>query len=159
MYKKLIEYQQKGDVSFKHVITFNMDEYVGLPRDHPESYHTYMWTNFFKHIDIDPANVHILDGNAPDPVTECDSFEQKIQEVGGVELFIGGTSGQDVLFIIVVDETGIGPDGHIAFNEPGSSLVSRTRIKSLSQETIDANARSDNRPIVWTNAMYQIEFC
>lgn len=99
MYKKLIEYQHKGDVSFKHVITFNMDEYVALPRDHPESYHTYMWTHFFKHIDIDPANVHILDGNAPDPVAECESFEQKIQEVGGVELFIGGTSGQDVLLI------------------------------------------------------------
>ena len=155
MYKKLIEYQHKGDVSFKHVITFNMDEYVGLPRDHPESYHTYMWTNFFKHIDIDPANVHLLDGNAPDPVAECDEFEQKIQEVGGVELFIGGALEQVVLLIIVVEHLGIGPDGHIAFNEPGSSLVSRTRIKSLSQETIDANARSDNRPFVWTNSMHQ----
>ena len=104
MYKKLIEYQHNGDVSFKHVITFNMDEYVGLPRDHPESYHTYMWTNFFKHIDIDPANVHLLDGNAPDPVAECDEFEQKIQKVGGVELFIGGALEQVVLFIIVVEQ-------------------------------------------------------
>ena len=91
MYKKLIEYQQNGLMSFKHVVTFNMDEYVKLPRDHPESYHTYMWTNFFKHIDIDPANVHILDGNAPDLVAECNKFEEKITAVGGVELFIGGT--------------------------------------------------------------------
>ena len=91
MYKKLIEYQHNGHVSFKHVVTFNMDEYVKLPRDHPESYHTYMWTNFFKHIDIDPANVHLLDGNAPDLVAECNKFEEKIAAVGGVELFIGGT--------------------------------------------------------------------
>lgn len=90
MYKKLIEYQHKGEVSFKYVVTFNMDEYVKLPRDHPESYHTYMWTNFFKHIDIDPANVHILDGNAPDLVSECNQFEKEIEKVGGVELFIGG---------------------------------------------------------------------
>lgn len=68
-----------------------MDEYVDLPRDHPESYHYYMYNNFFKHIDIDPLNVHILDGNAPDLVKECDDFERKIKEAGGIELFIGGT--------------------------------------------------------------------
>ena len=99
--------------------------FVGLPRDHPESYHYFMFNNFFKHIDIEPSNVHILDGNAPDLQTECDSFEAKIKECGGVELFIGG----------------IGPDGHIAFNEPGSSLVSRTRVKTLAQDTLEANAR------------------
>lgn len=98
---------------------------LGLPRDHPESYHFFMWHNFFKHIDIDPANVHILDGNAPNLLDECKSFEKKIKEAGGVELFIGG----------------IGPDGHIAFNEPGSSLVSRTRVKTLAQDTLEANAR------------------
>jgi len=102
-----------------------MDEYVGLPRDHPESYHSFMWTNFFKHIDIQPENANMLDGNAADLVKECQDFEEKITAAGGIELFIGG----------------IGPDGHIAFNEPGSSLVSRTRVKTLALDTIQANAR------------------
>ncbi|XP_051865167.1 glucosamine-6-phosphate isomerase 2 [Pristis pectinata] len=124
-YKKLIEYYENGYLSFKYVKTFNMDEYVALPRDHPESYHSYMWNTFFKHIDIDPNNAHILDGNAPDLQAECDAFEQKISDAGGIQLFVGG----------------IGPDGHIAFNEPGSSLVSRTRVKTLAKETILANAR------------------
>ena len=125
MYKKLIEFYQQGELSFKFVKTFNMDEYVGIPRDHPESYHTFMWSNFFKHIDIDPKNVHLLDGNAKNLVAECDAFEEKITEAGGINLFIGG----------------IGPDGHIAFNEPGSSLVSRTRVKTLAMDTVIANAR------------------
>jgi len=124
-YKQLVEYYKAGKISFKYVKTFNMDEYVSIARDHPQSYHTFMWQNLFKHIDIDPANVHILDGNAPDLVKECDAYEKKISEAGGIELFVGG----------------IGPDGHIAFNEPGSSLVSRTRVKTLNQETIIANAR------------------
>lgn len=84
-----------------------------------------MWNNFFKHIDIEPANAHILDGNAPDLALECANFEANIKEAGGIELFVGG----------------IGPDGHIAFNEPGSSLVSRTRVKTLAQDTLEANAR------------------
>lgn len=90
MYQKLIEYHKAGKISFKYVKTFNMDEYVDLPRDHPESYHYYMHNNFFKHIDIDPKNVHILDGNAPDLVAECDDYERKIKEAGGIELFVGG---------------------------------------------------------------------
>nr|XP_019818243.1 PREDICTED: glucosamine-6-phosphate isomerase 2 isoform X2 [Bos indicus] len=98
---------------------------TGLPRNHPESYHSYMWNNFFKHIDIDPNNAHILDGNATDLQAECDAFEKKIKEAGGIDLFVGG----------------IGPDGHIAFNEPGSSLVSRTRLKTLAMDTILANAK------------------
>lgn len=102
-----------------------MDEYVGLPRNHPESYHSFMYENFFKHIDIDPENANILDGNAADLNLECENFERKIKDAGGVELFLGG----------------IGPDGHIAFNEPGSSLTSRTRLKTLAVETIIANAR------------------
>ncbi|KAL1110266.1 hypothetical protein AAG570_008343 [Ranatra chinensis] len=125
MYQKLVEYYKAGKLSFKYVKTFNMDEYVGLPRDHPESYHYYMLNTFFKHIDIDPNNAHILNGNAPDLEKECEEYEQKIKDAGGVHLFIGG----------------IGPDGHIAFNEPGSSLVSRTRVKTLAQETLEANAR------------------
>ncbi|CAG4987298.1 unnamed protein product [Colias eurytheme] len=125
MYRRLIDFHREGKVSFKYVTTFNMDEYVGLPRDHPESYHYYMWNEFFKHIDIDPAHAHVLDGNAPDLVAECQRFESLIKEAGGVHLFIGG----------------IGPDGHIAFNEPGSSLVSRTRVKTLAADTLEANKR------------------
>jgi glucosamine-6-phosphate deaminase len=102
-----------------------MDEYVGLPREHPESYHSFMHTNFFNHVDLQPENIHLLDGNAPDLVKECASYEDKIKAYGGIELFLGG----------------VGSDGHIAFNEPGSSLVSRTRIKSLAYETRLANAR------------------
>ncbi|GIY29978.1 glucosamine-6-phosphate isomerase 2 [Caerostris extrusa] len=124
-YMKLIEFYKEGSVSFKYVKTFNMDEYVGLPRDHPESYHSFMWNNFFKHIDIEPSNVHLLDGNAPDLNAECENYEKKIEEVGGIDLFMGG----------------IGPDGHIAFNEPGSSIASRTRLKTLAVDTIEANAR------------------
>jgi len=125
MYKKLIVLHKAGKVSFKNVITFNMDEYVGLPQDHPESYHHYMWSNFFKHVDIQPQNVHILNGNAENLILECERYENEIANVGGVELFVGG----------------IGPDGHVAFNEPGSSLVSRTRVKTLAHDTIIANAR------------------
>jgi glucosamine-6-phosphate deaminase len=125
MYKHLIDLNQSGKVSFKNVITFNMDEYVGIPEDHPESYHTFMWNNFFKHIDINPENVNILNGNAPDSEAECDRYEAKIRSVGGIDLFVGG----------------VGPDGHIAFNEPGSSLNSGTRIKTLTTDTIIANSR------------------
>lgn len=125
VYKKLIEFYQQKKVSFKNVITFNMDEYVGLPENHPESYHTFMWETFFKHIDIQAENVNILNGNAKDLTAECEAYEQKIKAVGGIDLFLGG----------------IGPDGHIAFNEPGSSLSSRTRIKTLTMDTIIANSR------------------
>uniref|UniRef100_A0A3Q3W1M5 Glucosamine-6-phosphate isomerase n=1 Tax=Mola mola TaxID=94237 RepID=A0A3Q3W1M5_MOLML len=124
-YKKLVEFYKNGEVSFQYVKTFNMDEYVGLPKKHPESYHSFMWNNFFKHIDIKAENTHILDGNATDLQAECEAFERKITAAGGIELFVGG----------------IGPDGHIAFNEPGSSLVSRTRVKTLAKDTIIANAR------------------
>jgi glucosamine-6-phosphate deaminase len=125
MYKQLIELNRQGVVSFRHVLTFNMDEYVGLPEQHPESYHSFMWNNFFSHIDIPEANVHILNGNAPDLEAECASYEEKMKAAGGVDLFLGG----------------IGPDGHIAFNEPGSSLASRTRVKTLTTDTIIANSR------------------
>lgn len=125
MYKALIELNKKGVISFKHIITFNMDEYVGLPKEHPESYYSFMWNNFFSHIDINPANVHILNGNAEDLDAECAGYEAAMKTVGGVDLFLGG----------------IGPDGHIAFNEPGSSLASRTRIKTLTTDTIIANSR------------------
>ncbi len=125
MYKELIDLNKKGIVSFRNVVTFNMDEYVGLPKDHPESYHSFMWNNFFSHIDIEATNVNILNGNAPDLDAECAAYEAKMKAIGGVHLFLGG----------------IGPDGHIAFNEPGSSLSSRTRVKTLTQDTIIANSR------------------
>ena len=125
MYKELIRMNKEGKVSFKNVITFNMDEYVGLAEDHPESYHSFMWNNFFNHIDIDPDNVHILNGNAPDLMAECAKYERQIEAAGGIDLFLGG----------------VGPDGHIAFNEPGSSLSSKTRIKTLTTDTIIANSR------------------
>jgi len=124
-YKALIKLHNQGKVSFKNVVTFNMDEYVGIPQNHPESYHSFMWNNFFKHIDIEKENVNILNGNAADLEEECMHYEDKIEEYGGIDLFMGG----------------IGPDGHIAFNEPGSSLSSRTRIKTLTQDTIIANSR------------------
>jgi glucosamine-6-phosphate deaminase len=125
MYKELIKLNKRGKVSFKNVVTFNMDEYVNLPQDHPESYHSFMWNNFFSHVDIPKKNVNILDGNAKDLQAECENYERKIADLGGVELFIGG----------------IGPDGHVAFNEPGSSLLSLTRVKTLTHDTIVANSR------------------
>ena len=125
MYQCLIHLCKEGAVSFRHVITFNMDEYVGLPESHPESYHSFMWNNFFSHIDILPENVNILNGNASDLQTECEQYEEKIRTCGGIDLFLGG----------------IGPDGHIAFNEPASSLASRTRQKTLTTDTIIANSR------------------
>lgn len=124
-YRELIKFYKDGKVSFKNVVTFNMDEYVGLPEDHPESYHSFMWNNFFQHIDINPENVNLLNGNAEDPEAECVRYEEKIKSYGGIDLFMGG----------------IGPDGHIAFNEPGSSLTSRTRMKTLTTDTIIANSR------------------
>ncbi len=125
MYKHLIKLHKEGKVSFRNVVSFNMDEYVGLPKDHPESYHSFMWNNFFSHIDIREENVNILNGNAEDLEAECARYEEKIKYYGGIHLFLGG----------------IGPDGHIAFNEPGSSLTSRTRMKALTTDTIIANSR------------------
>lgn len=124
-YKELIRRHKAGDVSFRNVVTFNMDEYVGLPEEHPESYHSFMHRHFFDHIDILPGNIHILNGNAPDLARECNDYEAAITAAGGIDLFLGG----------------VGEDGHIAFNEPFSSLSSRTRIKTLTPDTIAVNAR------------------
>lgn len=124
-YKHLVKLHKAGKVSFKNVVTFNMDEYVNIAEDHPESYHFFMWDNLFSHVDILRKNVNILNGNAKDLEKECVDYEERIKEIGGIHLFLGG----------------IGPDGHIAFNEPGSSLASRTRVKTLTYETILANSR------------------
>lgn len=125
VYKELIRAYKAKKISFKNVVTFNMDEYVGLAETHSESYHYFMHSNLFKHIDIPAKNINILNGNAKDLEKECVAYEKKIMSFGGIDLFLGG----------------IGPDGHIAFNEPGSSLASRTRVKSLTYDTIVANSR------------------
>ena len=124
-YKELIRMNKAGEVSFKNVITFNMDEYVGLPETHPESYHSFMARNFFDHVDVPKENINILNGNAPDLEAECASYEARIEAAGGIDLFMGG----------------VGEDGHLAFNEPFSSLVSRTRVKTLTYDTILVNSR------------------
>ena len=124
-YAELIRMNKAGEVSFKNVISFNMDEYVGLPESHPQSYHSFMYTNFFDHTDQKPENIHILNGNAADLQKECDDFEKAIVEAGGIDLFFGG----------------VGEDGHIAFNEPFSSLESRTRIVTLTYDTLVVNSR------------------
>jgi glucosamine-6-phosphate deaminase len=125
VYKELTRMHKTGEISFKNVVTFNMDEYVGLDENHAQSYHYFMYDNLFNHIDIPKKNVNILNGNAKDLEKECTDYEKKILESGGIDLFLGG----------------IGPDGHIAFNEPGSSLTSRTRVKTLRYDTIVANSR------------------
>ncbi|KAM0561053.1 hypothetical protein ACHAPJ_003554 [Fusarium lateritium] len=125
VYDVLVRKYKAGEVSFENVVTFNMDEYVGLPRDDPNSYHSFMWKHFFSHVNIHPSNVHILNGNAFSPEAECDAYEDAIKAAGGIDLFLAG----------------IGEDGHIAFNEPGSSLASRTRVKTLAYDTILSNSR------------------
>lgn len=130
-YKALIELCKAEKVSFKHVVTFNMDEYVGISADHPQSYRTFMYENFFNHIDIQEKNINLLNGQAEDANAECAAYEQKIKSYGKVHLFMGG----------------VGIDGHIAFNEPASSLSSRTRIKTLTEDTRIANSRFFNNDI------------
>lgn len=124
-YMELIRLVKEEKLSFKNVVTFNMDEYVGIPKDHPQSYYHFMHENLFDHIDIPKENINILNGNASNLEKECEAYEKKIESYGGINLFLGG----------------IGPDGHIAFNEPGSSLKSKTRVKTLTYDTILANSR------------------
>jgi len=130
-YNELARLHERGKLSFKNVVTFNMDEYVSLPEDHPESYHSFMWRNLFSRMDIPKANVNILNGNARDLDAECASYEDRIKKAGGIRLFLGG----------------VGVDGHLAFNEPGSSLASRTRVVRLTTDTRIVNSRFfDNDP-------------
>ncbi len=124
-YEHLVKLCREGRISFKNVVTFNMDEYVGLAEDHAQSYHHFMHHHLFNHVDIPRENINILNGNASDLEAECLQYEEKIQRLGGINLFLGG----------------VGPDGHIAFNEPGSSLSSRTRVKTLTYDTRIANSR------------------
>ncbi|HPD19176.1 MAG TPA: glucosamine-6-phosphate deaminase, partial [Candidatus Goldiibacteriota bacterium] len=124
-YKEIIKLHKAGKISFKNVVTFNMDEYVNVPEDDPGSYHYFMKTNFFDFIDIPKQQINILNGNTKDPVKECTVYERKIKNAGGIELFLGG----------------MGSNGHVAFNEPMSSLLSKTRMVNLTYETRIANSR------------------
>ena len=131
VYKRLIAANKAGKVTFKNVVTFNMDEYVGLPRTHHESYWFFMHDNFFDHIDIPAENINILNGMADDLEAECARYEAKIASYGGIDLFMGGS----------------GVDGHIAFSEPFTSLASRTGVRDLTEDTKIVNSRFfDNDP-------------
>ncbi|MFN9408666.1 MAG: glucosamine-6-phosphate deaminase [Akkermansiaceae bacterium] len=121
LYQRLIELK----LDWSQVITFNLDEYIGLPRDHEQTYHTFMWENLFKHTNINPANGNIPDGNAADIPKFCAEYEALILAKGGIDIQV----------------LGIGTDGHIGFNEPTSSFASRTRIKTLTEQTRKDNAR------------------
>ncbi|MFT5121609.1 MAG: glucosamine-6-phosphate deaminase [Kiritimatiellia bacterium] len=124
-YAELIRRNQAGDLSFAKVTTFNLDEYVGLPPEHPQSYRSFMNQHLFKQVDIDVTRTHIPDGNAENPIEVGPAYEAMIKAAGGIDLQI----------------LGIGTDGHIAFNEPTSSLGSRTRIKTLTEQTYTDNSR------------------
>ena len=124
VYKRLIGYYQAGELSFKNVMTFNMDEYYPIPIPNEQSYNYYMFTHFFSHIDIDITNINLLNGEADDPVAECQRYEELLEKFP-VDLFLGG----------------VGVNGHIAFNEPGSDPMSKTRLVDLTESTIDANSR------------------
>ncbi|KAJ2156624.1 Glucosamine-6-phosphate isomerase (Glucosamine-6-phosphate deaminase) (GNPDA) (GlcN6P deaminase) [Coemansia sp. RSA 552] len=125
IYWHLVDFYKRDELSFRDVVTFSMGEYVGLPKSHPESYCAFMHRHLFDHVNLRPENINMLDGNADDLAAECQRYEDQIKAVGGIELFLGG----------------IGPDGHVSFNEPGSSLESLTRVKTLAYETVLANAR------------------
>jgi len=125
LYQELARMHKEEGLDFSQVYTFNLDEYVGLPARHPQSYHYFMHENFFKHINIPPQNIHIPSGTTSNYRAFCEWYEQRIQQVGGIDVQI----------------LGIGSDGHIGFNEPTSSLSSRTRLKTLAKSTIDDNAR------------------
>jgi len=126
-YFEITRLAEGEDVSFRRVSSYNMDEYRGLAGSHPQSYRYYMQEKLFKHLDIKPENTHLLDGRAKDCAAECAAFEARIRAGGGIDLWL----------------LGIGTNGHIAFNEPGSSFECRTRLVDLSKETIAAN--SDGR--------------
>ena len=125
MYKELIRMHQEEALDFSRVTTFNLDEYVGLRKQHTQSYHYFMHENLFKHVNISQQNIYIPSGTTNNYQAFCAWYEQQIEKCGGIDLQI----------------LGIGSDGHVAFNEPGSSLGSRTRIKTLTKQTIEDNAR------------------
>jgi glucosamine-6-phosphate deaminase len=124
-YKLLVKAHQEDGLDFSGVRTFNLDEYLGLPREHDQSYYWFMHDRLFNHVNIKPENINLPDGMAADPDEACRQYEEKIDAAGGIDLQL----------------LGVGSDGHIGFNEPGSSLSSRTRVKTLTEQTIKDNAR------------------
>ena len=124
-YKLLVKAHREKGLDFSGVTTFNLDEYLGLPREHDQSYHWFMHDRLFNHLNIKPENVNLPEGLARDPEVACREYEEKIRAAGGIDLQL----------------LGVGGDGHIAFNEPGSSLSSRTRVKTLTEQTIRDNAQ------------------
>jgi glucosamine-6-phosphate deaminase len=131
VYAELINLYKQGSLSFRNVIAFNMDEYVGISESNPQSFHFFMDKNLFNHIDIPRENINILNGNAPNLEKECLNFEEKIEQYGGIHLFLGGT----------------GINGHIAFNEPGSDFQSKTRVVTLTPKTLSDNSRFFNNDV------------
>ncbi|MDF3128274.1 glucosamine-6-phosphate deaminase [Kiritimatiellaeota bacterium B1221] len=125
LYQELVRLHQQEGLDFSGITTFNLDEYIGLPRDHEQSYYSFMWENLFSQINIQPQNVFIPDGMAADVPEACAEYEQAILNAGGIDLQV----------------LGIGSDGHVGFNEPTSSFASRTRIKTLTRQTLKDNAR------------------
>ncbi|HWB61459.1 MAG TPA: glucosamine-6-phosphate deaminase [Chthoniobacteraceae bacterium] len=125
LYRELAARHERGEIDFSAVTTFNLDEYIGLPATHPRSYANYMRELFFSKIKIPPGRTHIPDGMAPDIPAHCAEYEAAIKNAGGIDLQL----------------LGLGTDAHIGFNEPGSSLTSRTRLKTLTENTIRDNAR------------------
>ena len=125
LYQELVRLHREEQLDFSRVTTFNLDEYVGLRMDHPQSYHYFMREHFFQHVNIPRQNINIPSGTTSNYPAFCEWYERRIEQCGGIDLQI----------------LGIGSDGHIAFNEPTSSLSSRTRLKTLSKQTIDDNAR------------------
>jgi len=125
MYKELIRMHKEEDLDFSRVITYNLDEYLGISPDHDQSYRYFMDTNLFNHINIKKSNTHVLNGKASDAAAECKAYEEAIKKAGGIDIQL----------------LGIGGNGHIAFNEPGSPKNSRTRVVDLTQKTVEDNAR------------------
>lgn len=125
MYQELVKKFQQGEIDFSRVVTFNLDEYYGLPPEHPQSYHYFMWHTFFKHINIKKENIHLLNGMTENIKEECNQYEYLIEKNGGIDLQI----------------LGIGNNGHLGFNEPAISLPSKTYLVNLAEETIRANSR------------------
>ena len=127
VYKHLVQLHKEGSLDFSRVVTFNLDEYLGLPATHSQSFHYFMREHFFSRVNVNPRNIHIPDGTIQGNYDQyCASYEEDIRKAGGIDLQV----------------LGIGRNGHIGFNEPTSSLASRTRLKVLSQETMDDNAKS-----------------
>lgn len=125
MYKRLVEMHSGGELSFRDVSSFNLDEYIGLDGRNPQSYRAFMENNLFSHIDMDQDRIHIPSGMTPDVESECLNYEKNIESLGGIDLQV----------------LGIGHNGHIGFNEPGSNFEARTHLVDLDEVTIKANAR------------------